>query len=125
MLLVNIYNTKGMSLITNLAKFLEPHLRLHRYSTIMIVGDFNLHHPLWNPPDYEAHDQETEELIDFMTTIGLSPILPTGMITFPWSQTAIDLVWGNANMERSVIKCKIARNHDRSPPNYNDTKPKT
>jgi len=30
MLLVNIYNTKGTSLVNDLAEFLEPHLRLHR-----------------------------------------------------------------------------------------------
>ena len=83
MLLINIYNTKGTSLINNLATFLQSHLRQHRYDAITMVGDFNLHHPLWNPSDYETHDHEAEELIDLMATNGLNLILPAGTITFP------------------------------------------
>ena len=112
MLLINVYNTKGTPLINDLSTFLQAHLQRHRYSIIMVAGDFNLHHPLWNPPNYEAHDQEAEDLIECMAVNGLSPILPAGMITLPRYGTAIDLVWGNAHMERSVIKCKIARKHD-------------
>src|SRR5205085_6944994 len=47
MLLINIYNTKGTTLINNLATFLRSHLRHHRYDAIAMVGDFSLHHPLW------------------------------------------------------------------------------
>ena len=104
MLIINIYNTKGTTLINDLARFLRTHLRIHRYDVITMVGDFNLHHPLWNPPDYDTHDQEAEDLIDLMATNGLNLILPAGTITFPRSGTAIDLTWGNAQMERKGAK---------------------
>jgi exonuclease III len=112
MLLINVYNTKGTTLINDLATFLRSHLRHHQYDAIAMVGDFNLHHPLWNPPDYEAHDHEAEDLIDLMATNGLNLILPAGIITFPRNSTTIDLVWGNAQMEEKVLRCKVAHNHD-------------
>ena len=62
-----------------------------------MVGDFNLHHPLWNPPDYETHDHEVEDLIDLMATNGLNLILPAGTITFPRNSTTIDLVGKRAD----------------------------
>jgi hypothetical protein len=112
MLIINIYNTKGTTLINNFATFLRSHLRHRRYDTIEMVGDFNLHHPLWNPPDYDAHDCEAEDLIDLMATNGLNLILPVGTVTFPRSSTTLDLVWGNAQMEEKVLRCKVADNHD-------------
>ena len=54
MLLINVSKTTGTSLVNDLATFLQLHRRRHKYSTIMMVGDFNLHHPLWNPTSYEA-----------------------------------------------------------------------
>jgi hypothetical protein len=112
MLLINIYNTKGTTLINYLSEFLQSYLRQHRYGKIAMVGDFNLHQPLWNPPKYQPHDHEAEDLIDLMATNGLNLILPPGTITLPQHGTTIDLTWGNAQMESNVLKCKIARNHD-------------
>ena len=79
-----------------------------------MLGDFNLHHPLWNPPDYDTYDREAEDLIDLMAINGLDLILPAGTITFPRYSTTIDLVWGNAQMEEKVRRCKVAHNHDHS-----------
>ena len=75
-----------------------------------MVGNFNLHHPLWNPADYNTHDREAEDLIDIMATNGLDLILPAGTITFP----RFDLVWGNARMEGKVQRCQVAYNYDHS-----------
>ena len=43
-----------------------------------------------------------------MSQIRLKPILPTGTVTFPRAQTAIDLVWGNEYVEQRIIKCRVA-----------------
>src|SRR5579859_588413 len=118
MLIVNIYNTKGTPLINDFATFLRTHLQRHQYESITIVGDFNLHHPLWNRPEYDIHDREAEDLIDLMATNGLDLILPAGTITFPRSSTTIDLVWGNTQMEDKVLKCKVAHNHDHGSDHY-------
>src|SRR5579859_7734998 len=118
MLLINVYYTKGTSLINDLAMFLRTHLRHHQYGEIAIVGDFNLHHPLWNPPGYEAHDKEVEDLVDLMSENGLDLMLPEGTITFPRSGTSLDLVWGNAQLEDKVVRCKVALNHDHGSDHY-------
>ena len=83
MLIVNIYNSKGTPLINNLASFLQAHLQHHTYSMVAIVGDFNLHHPLWNHQSYLTHDTEAEDLIELMTANGLNLLLPPGTVTYP------------------------------------------
>jgi ribonuclease HI len=118
MLIINVYNTKGTPLINDLATFLQTHLQQHQYESIAIVGDFNLHHPLWNPPEYDKQDREAEDLINLMATNGLNLILPPGTITFPRHKTTIDLVWGNSQMEENVLKCQVAHNHNHGSDHY-------
>ena len=92
-LLINIYNTKNTPHLTTLRMHLRRHLRNNIYNGIIIGGDFNLHHPLWNPPNYHSHDPEADTLIDIMGQTRLKLILPLGTITFPRAKTAIDFVW--------------------------------
>ena len=99
-LIINIYNTKKTSHITDLRTQLRKHLRNNTYNGIIIVGDFNLHHPLWNPPERDDHDPEADILINAMSQLQLKPMLPAGTITFPKAKTAIDLVWGNEYIEQ-------------------------
>ena len=84
-------------------------MRNNTYNGIIIAGDFNLHHPLWNPSNYHDCDPEAEVLIDIMSQLQLKPMLPTGTITFIPAKTTIDLVWGNEYIERRIIKCRIAK----------------
>src|SRR5579871_5170344 len=56
-LIVNIYKAKGNPLTQGVIGYLQRHLQTrHKYSAIIIAGDFNLHHPLWNPTGYLKHD---------------------------------------------------------------------
>ena len=81
-LIINIYNTKKTSKITDLRTYLRKHLRNNTYNGIIITGDFNLHHPLWNPPNRHDRDPEAETLIDIMSQLQLKPMLPAGTVTF-------------------------------------------
>jgi ribonuclease HI len=111
-LIINIYNTKNSSQLTDLRTYLRKHLRNNIYNGIIIAGDFNLHHPLWNPPNRHDRDSGAEVLIDVMTQLQLKPMLPKGTITFPRAKTAIDLVWGNKYVEQRIIKCRIAKSSE-------------
>jgi len=111
-LLINIYNTKHTPQLAELRTQLRKYLRNNTYNGVIIAGDFNLHHPLWNPPSYHVQDPEADMLIDVMSQIRLKPMLPLGTITFPRAKTAIDLVWGNEYVEQRIIKCRIASNCD-------------
>ena len=111
-LIINVYNTKNTPLLMELRTSLRKHLRNNTYNGIIVAGDFNLHHPLWNPPNYHVHDPEADVLIDIMSQVRLTPMLPAGTITFRRAKTAIDLVWGNDYVEQRIIKCRIASNCD-------------
>src|SRR5205814_239025 len=57
MLIINIYNPHDYNLINPLREYLQQHIRAEDYENIIMAGDFNLHHPLWNPQEYTTHDQ--------------------------------------------------------------------
>src|SRR4051812_13551826 len=112
MLLINIYNPKGIPLINNLAHFLQTRLQHHTYSMVAIIGDFNLQHLLWNHQNYPTYNVETEDLIELITANGLNLLLTPSTIAFPCTGLILDLVWGNEQMEKRILKCKVAHSHN-------------
>ena len=112
MLVINIYNPGDENLITPLIEHLQQNINTSQYHAIITAGDFNLHHPLWNPPQYRRHDQQAEELIEGMLQQGMQLMIPPGTVTFPEAKTAIDLVWGNEHAINNMLKCHIAMEND-------------
>jgi ribonuclease HI/endonuclease/exonuclease/phosphatase family metal-dependent hydrolase len=110
-LIVNLYNDSATHTTTDqLHRILLRHLEIEKYDVVIVAGDFNLHHALWNPVGYTAQDAAAETLVETMMETNLRPLLPPGTITHPArhpaeSDTAIDLVWGNENAEGILIKC--------------------
>ena len=111
-LVINVYNPCDQNLITPLTEYLQQNIDTTQYNAIVIAGDFNLHHPLWNPPQYHTHDPKADELIEGMLQLGMQLMIPPGTITFPPAQTAIDLVWGNEQAMNNMIKCHVATEND-------------
>ena len=111
-MIINVYNPGDENLITPLMEHLHQNIDPSQYHAIIIAGDFNLHHPLWNPPQYHKRDPQADELIEGMLQQGMQLMIPPGTITFPDSNTAIDLVWGNEHAMNSMIKCHIATEND-------------
>ena len=112
-LLINVYKPNDQRTIAPLRQYLIQHVNTNDYDNIIILGDFNLHHPLWNPQNYTMHDTEADELVEMMGDMGLRPLLPPGTITHPSKNlanpaggTTIDLVWGNENAENILLKCQ-------------------
>ena len=104
-LLINVYNPCDKGILFDLHIYLETNINKQDYDLIVLAGDFNSHHPLWNPSGYLRHDAEGDALIDLAAMLGLSPLLPPGTITYPSAGTAIDLVWGrdvNSTIDRFV-----------------------
>ena len=117
-LIINIYNPHDYNLIDPLRKYLQEHIRAEDYENIIIAGDFNLHHPLWNPQGYTTHDRRAEALLDMMADYGLRLLIPPGTITFPRTGTAIDLVWGNEATQDVLLKCQVAEDNDHGSDHY-------
>ena len=45
----------------------------------IILGDFNLHHPLWNDPTYDKHHYIADDLLDIVSEIGAVLYTPKGL----------------------------------------------
>ena len=112
-LIVNLYNdSQTYSATEQLHDILQRHLRIDNYDTVLVCGDFNLHHALWNQPGYTEEQPQAQTLVETMMEANLRPLLPPGTITRTsphrnptQSPTAIDLVWGNDNASNILIKC--------------------
>ena len=111
-LIINIYKPCDERIIPEIHKHIQEHLSTHRYDAIIIAGDFNVHHPVWNPEGYTRHDEEADALIEMMAELNLNLLLPPGTITYPNAKTTIDLVWADDHTSHRVIKCQIAKDHD-------------
>src|ERR1700754_513668 len=67
----------------------------------IILGDFNLHHPLWNSPTYDKHHYIADELLDIVSVIGAILYTPKGLATrncqrgIHHEKTTIDLLFSN------------------------------
>jgi hypothetical protein len=65
----------------------------------IVVGDFNLHHPLWCTPEYRYQYNLAEDVLISMRDAGLELALPPGTIIREVQrgetreETIIDLVW--------------------------------
>jgi len=112
MLIINIYNPHDYNLINPLREYLQQHIRPEDYEHIIMAGDFNLHHPLWNPPGYRTQDRRADDLLEMMADYGLRLLLPSGTITFPRTGHAIDLVWGNEVTQDVLLKCQVSVHND-------------
>jgi ribonuclease HI len=111
-LIMNIYNPSDTDLIDELHEYFRNNINIYDYDIIIIGGDFNTHHPIWNPEGYTEHDKEADALVEMMTELELTLLLPPGTITYPNSGTAIDLIWGSKEAANRIITCKIAEEHD-------------
>jgi ribonuclease HI len=111
-LIINVYKPCDKIIIPELHEYLRNHINVSDYGIIIVGGDFNTHHPVWNPEGYERHDEEADALVDMMAELELTLLLPPGTVTYPNGGTTIDLVWGSSEAANRIIKCRIAKEHD-------------
>ena len=76
----------------------------------LVVGDFNVHHPLWcsirNPTTHELGEKLAETLSAYQCEL----LTPQGLITFTGSmgESTIDLAFATPELASRVVKCAIA-----------------
>lgn len=82
----------------------------------MIVGDFNLHHPIWGG-DQAKTDRGSDELLDITESLSMDQILPRGTPTYTENcSTTIDLVF--ATLADQMPRCLRTRRSLRPPTNH-------
>jgi endonuclease/exonuclease/phosphatase family metal-dependent hydrolase len=115
LVVVNVYNPSGAeSIIRELHTALQTLLTPDQMESdiIIMAGDFNCHHPIWNRATYLRQDTTADRLIDLATDLELTLLLPPGTVTFPRADTTIDLVWGNSMAEKRTLKCQTTTTYD-------------
>jgi endonuclease/exonuclease/phosphatase family metal-dependent hydrolase len=96
--IINTYNdTAGLKRRCILNRL--RHLNLEDNHATIITGDFNLHHDLWAARPV-AHDQLTENIVDWLSEKGFALMNPKGEITHPQRNrmerpSVIDLTFAN------------------------------
>jgi endonuclease/exonuclease/phosphatase family metal-dependent hydrolase len=81
---------------------------LTRNDDELVLGDFNLYHPMWGGPE-TVTDNAADDLIDDMEERRFGLWLPPGTITrrAADSHTTIDLVWGSYELSRRLVDCNV------------------
>jgi exonuclease III len=64
-------------------------LEHHQTNEQVLLGDFNLHHPLWGGLNREATDPESDDLIDIIGDFALHNTLPPGTTTYEERPSAV------------------------------------
>ena len=80
----------------------------------ILLGDFNLHHPLWGGPSYPHQHLLSDTLLSHVRDAGVSLALPPGTITRDVhsgrfaQRTTIDLVFLSDSLAAQVNSCRVA-----------------
>ncbi|GAA5959389.1 hypothetical protein JCM10213_001607 [Rhodosporidiobolus nylandii] len=80
-------------------------------SHLLLAGDFNLHHPLWERERTAAASPAAETLIAMLNDHSLTPILPPGTTTFFGHNGAAegcnDLFFASEGLVERVVSCGV------------------
>lgn len=97
LLFINVYNPPDtFRSLQQLSTYIRLLRATHHDAEFVVLGHFNLHHPLWDPPRrLSRHEPESEELLAIMASIDAQlqsqPQVPTFCNTRLY-QSTIDLV---------------------------------
>lgn len=79
----------------------------------ILLGDFNLHHPLWGGAGVEA-EEDAEKLIIITEEAHLKQVLPSG--TIAWHrhecESTLDLVFLSPLLQESLLECQKSTSSD-------------
>ncbi|KAL6152343.1 hypothetical protein ACJQWK_05935 [Exserohilum turcicum] len=111
----NIYNAVGGggpigSTLVDVRAVLEKHSSNEQ----ILLGDFNLHHPLWGGQNVRHIDPQAEDLIAIIEDFDLSNTLAAGTITYEEAarQTTIDLCLVTVGLVDRMIRSEVDRDLD-------------
>jgi exonuclease III len=111
----NIYNAGGVgSPIPRTLTDIRAVLEEHSSDEQILLGDFNLHHPLWGGQAVRYADPQAEDLIAIIEDFDLSSTLAPGTITYEEAarQTTIDLCLVTVGLVDRVIRSQVDRELD-------------
>lgn len=114
---VNIYNPPdSLATLPILKVFLQSLQEEHPTSELVILGGFNLHHPMGAPPRRNAqHESQSDELLVFLAVHGASLQSQPHVLTFRnirGHQSTIDLVFTTPGVKEKYVQCETVEDSD-------------
>lgn len=110
-----MYNEPQAESTTRTLEILEEELRGEKPENhILLLGDFNLHHPQWSGIRQQRPSHQSYRLLNITETSRLWQLTPRGMKTHRWysNDTTIDLTFATHVVKEQLIHCKIAHELD-------------
>ncbi|EED15319.1 conserved hypothetical protein [Talaromyces stipitatus ATCC 10500] len=106
--LVESQNENQPSTLPDLRKALES----DREEEHLLIGDFNLHYPMWGGVQSRKTSEEATDLLELITDYHLELLLPVGTKTRQdnGEPSTIDLVFGTWLLSESIISCGLTGN---------------
>jgi hypothetical protein len=109
----NIYNQAGTGTLQRLRDQLTAAATISTANGTpddhIIVGDINLHHPIWGGP-HAATEEEAEDFIQDMDEAGMELLMEPGTVTWQREEqeSTIDLTLISRNLTERLIQCAVA-----------------
>lgn len=106
----NYYNPPSAHTSTELGTLSILPRALAMQGQHILLGDFNLHHPLWGGITSPTHHTLANHLIETATAANLNLALPRGTITRRRgnSKSTLDLIFTSQWIEERIINCGVS-----------------
>ena len=106
----NVYNEPGAETRTQTLEILEQELaKEDSQNHLLLVGDFNLHHPRWSGIRTQRPSREASKLLTIPENYRLCQLTPRGTKTHRWfsAETTIDLTFATQTLWEQLLHCKV------------------
>ena len=112
--IVNVYNEVGTDTLFKLDDTIS---KIDLHDEAVILGDFNLHHPLWSASPRRTNDRASaNQLISIIENapLQIQLVTPPGTPTHRWrdGESTIDLTFTSEDLASRVVHCMIDRDLD-------------
>ena len=110
--IVNVYNEVGTDVLSMLGETIS---KIDVQDEVVMLGDFNLHHPLWSTTHRHIYDRRSaNQLISVVESAQLQLLTVPGTPTHRWKdgESTIDLTFASENLASRVTHCRIDRELD-------------
>ncbi|KAJ9137654.1 Endonuclease/exonuclease/phosphatase [Pleurostoma richardsiae] len=110
--IINVYNEVGTDTLSTVAETLAA---LGSDSDVVMLGDFNLHHPLWSTAHRRASEgPSAQPLLTVIEDAQLELLTVPGTPTHRWKdgESTIDLAFGTPEIASRLVCCRIDQQLD-------------
>lgn len=110
--IVNVFNEVGTNTLATLADTL---VTLDPNNDMIVLGDFNLHHPLWSTTHRRANEgPSAQPLLSIIEDAQLEPLTVPGTPTHRWKdgESTIDLTFATKEIASRMVHCRIDKRLD-------------